>query len=661
MTFAEIYDGDRLGLAALVEKIRGNGWSPLPVIPPGHLDAKGNVARGAGKGALDGAWQRRRFRGDDFERWHRKIGRAPSIGLKLDGLVAVDIDCDDEEEAAEMQALVAGCLGETPFIRIGRAPRVALFFRGRMHDAAWSPKWSPVALKHGPGHQMVAYGQHPRTGQGYRWIGPAPDNGRLEDAPEITAEQIASLVSSLTQRFQPADSKEKTGVLDHRSTSTLERLFARQIAVTTTAAQIDELQGALYREWVAERIDQAAAEATEMRLRTRRAVHAAGGAVVVPEKTKAEPKRRAKATDGRRQLLLQLVFRHLRPLLRAGADVDPRALVEGIWLRFQAEADVTIPKGNGRGYWTRADVEHQVGADLVNPANRKRILAAKEGAKFWTIPRKGQWIAMIARHFPAAAVNVATAIANAARDGRGVCRLSRHQLAEVAGVNFKTAERARSRLVQAGYLILIERGRPDRRGGRGKATIVQLNSAVLAGDLLPVVSSSVADPFPLQPFSSLPNMPQHIDALKETGALDHPTVPTYLNDVPPLAARRASEHISISAPPPPLSRPAQSATPADTALASQPLNLSASAEEEALRRWPSLFYRTLAGTVEPIPGADRVEVGEALKALRREAGISQTEAARRACLSQGGLSNAERGHDALHPARVAALLRALAA
>src|SRR4051812_19811719 len=51
------------------------------------------------------------------------------VGLRLDGLVAIDVDADDQVEAERITQLAQLIIGSTPAIRVGREPRRQLLYR----------------------------------------------------------------------------------------------------------------------------------------------------------------------------------------------------------------------------------------------------------------------------------------------------------------------------------------------------------------------------------------------------------------------------------------------------------------------------------------------------------------------------------------------------
>src|SRR5688500_14642717 len=111
-----IVPADPAALSDVVEGLVAKGWLPIP------------LKHGQKEPAQGVRWRARTFAGSDFKRmseWQGPLG----IGIRLDNLVAIDIDADDPGEAARLTHLAQGFLGETPAVRIGREPRRILLYR----------------------------------------------------------------------------------------------------------------------------------------------------------------------------------------------------------------------------------------------------------------------------------------------------------------------------------------------------------------------------------------------------------------------------------------------------------------------------------------------------------------------------------------------------
>ena len=107
------------------------GWTGgLPIV------AHDAVHTGAGKAPGIRAWQQRaRFEGPetsaaDLEDWRKKERQWPGTCIACGNLITIDADFATDAALAErVTALAVEVFGETPFLRQGQAPKVALVYR----------------------------------------------------------------------------------------------------------------------------------------------------------------------------------------------------------------------------------------------------------------------------------------------------------------------------------------------------------------------------------------------------------------------------------------------------------------------------------------------------------------------------------------------------
>jgi len=132
----------------------------------------------------------------DFPGWADRCGRPTSelelgrwlgwddagIGLVCGAIVCIDIDVLDQEVALKIEALAKRLLGDTPLLRIGRAPKRALIYRAVEPFRGF--KKHPIEV-HCLGQQVVAYGVHPDTGTEYQWPDGHPVDVEILDLPAI--------------------------------------------------------------------------------------------------------------------------------------------------------------------------------------------------------------------------------------------------------------------------------------------------------------------------------------------------------------------------------------------------------------------------------------------------------------------------------------------
>ena len=200
-----------------------NGYAILPIGP--GTKKPGRFQRGA--------WT-------DYPEWNRHAERPttevevttwsawPECGIGIVGgaVAAVDIDIvEDPELALQIEQLARQRLGDTPALRIGRAPKRMLIYRTA----------APFrGIKHHPlevlclGQQFLAYADHPDTCAPYVW----PEEGLADlditDLPEITTETAAAfldeayalLPESLRQRGFSAMSPAAEHLRSHNQVGT---------------------------------------------------------------------------------------------------------------------------------------------------------------------------------------------------------------------------------------------------------------------------------------------------------------------------------------------------------------------------------------------------------------------------------------------------------
>lgn len=142
----------------------------------------------------------------DYPEWNRHAERPttevevatwaawPDCGIGIVGgaVAAVDIDiATDAELALQIEALARARLGDTPALRIGRAPKRMLVYRTAAPFRGIKRHPLEVLCL---GQQFLAYADHPDTGAPYVW----PDEGLadldISDLPEITAEAAAAFL-----------------------------------------------------------------------------------------------------------------------------------------------------------------------------------------------------------------------------------------------------------------------------------------------------------------------------------------------------------------------------------------------------------------------------------------------------------------------------------
>ena len=158
----------------------------FPILPTQPRSKKPGMYR-------QGAWH-------DYPKWSRHCERATTenevdiwgdwpesgIGIAAGQVVGIDLDVLDARVCAQIEGLAKRLLGDTPAVRIGRAPKRLLVYRAVQPFAGF--KYPPIEVL-GQGQQFIAYGIHPDTGLAYDWPVESLADLALDDLPAITEAQ----------------------------------------------------------------------------------------------------------------------------------------------------------------------------------------------------------------------------------------------------------------------------------------------------------------------------------------------------------------------------------------------------------------------------------------------------------------------------------------
>jgi P4 family phage/plasmid primase-like protien len=188
------------------------GYRPVPVAGP-YMKVKS-----PGKRPLIEKWQEICATADEAEirRWSRAEPNCTNTGLLCGDLVGVDIDVLDSEIAETVRRLAVSMLGETPLVRIGKAPKILLCYRA---DAAFRKMETPELFFAddskaqieilADGQQLVAYGIHPDTGKPYSWPDGSPETVHFDDLPVVNSDHLRSFVEEAGRIIRKAGGRTK--------------------------------------------------------------------------------------------------------------------------------------------------------------------------------------------------------------------------------------------------------------------------------------------------------------------------------------------------------------------------------------------------------------------------------------------------------------------
>ncbi|MFN4204798.1 MAG: PriCT-2 domain-containing protein [Agrobacterium albertimagni] len=176
-------------MARFGARLIANGYAILPIQP-------GTKKPGCHR---DGQWR-------DYPAWTRHAARAttdlelqlwsgwPDAGVGIAGgaVAAVDIDiADDAELALRIERLARERLGDTPALRIGRAPKRLLVYRTvKPFKGIKRHPLEVLCL----GQQFVAYAMHPATNRPYDWPEESLADLDIGSLPAIDEEQARAFL-----------------------------------------------------------------------------------------------------------------------------------------------------------------------------------------------------------------------------------------------------------------------------------------------------------------------------------------------------------------------------------------------------------------------------------------------------------------------------------
>lgn len=227
-------DGSNLSATALRLKLLANGWTPLPITAP---DYQHPTVQSPGKQPFFKGWQKigpETLTADTIRAWQHGISNHPGTGLICGLLSVADIDVLDAGLVEKLKALAFKIIGPTPFLRIGKSPKLALMYRlaepakKMMTPFFAMPDGTDARVEIlGAGQQVVGYGIHPNTGRPYEWPRHAPDTHSFDSVPlaaqpallaflmgaEVLLRKAGGIVKADEKKAPKAASKPATGTV----------------------------------------------------------------------------------------------------------------------------------------------------------------------------------------------------------------------------------------------------------------------------------------------------------------------------------------------------------------------------------------------------------------------------------------------------------------
>ena len=185
-----------------------NGWCVIPQEQDGRRPAKvdGQILK----------WKQYQDTAPpiaDVVRWSRQaVGKNVAVvcGAASGNVFALDIDVTDRDLCEAIHDVANATMGVTPFGRIGRYPKIALFYRVASKDLLPPNRTfrlmeedGETISEHmieiqGQGKAVTILGRHHATGERFSWIGAEkPSSRKPDDVPLVTAGQIEAFLASV--------------------------------------------------------------------------------------------------------------------------------------------------------------------------------------------------------------------------------------------------------------------------------------------------------------------------------------------------------------------------------------------------------------------------------------------------------------------------------
>jgi len=191
--------GQALPASELRLKLLQNGYGPVPV-------------KGKNPSPIIG-WNTGPITPDRIAHDIEAYQNHRNTGLLTTLMPTIDIDLWNDDHAADIGVVVAERLGLSPLLRRGRKG-LAMCYRldgepvGSLivkedtgeRTAKGHPVYRTLVEVLCRGRQVVAYGDHPDTGEPYEWVGDGePLRTRLDELPAVTPNQLRDLAEAIRE------------------------------------------------------------------------------------------------------------------------------------------------------------------------------------------------------------------------------------------------------------------------------------------------------------------------------------------------------------------------------------------------------------------------------------------------------------------------------
>ncbi|MCB8881678.1 hypothetical protein ACELLULO517_15630 [Acidisoma cellulosilytica] len=201
--------------AGVAQNMVDLGWSIFPQMTSGERRLPGKIDGGVIKWKEDYNLSLVRPTQDFLDRCIYQcasLNVATVFGPASGNTFAVDIDVLDEKLADEVAEIAEEILGDTPFVRVGNKPKLALIYRHaeddvvasvsrRLADEEGMPSQHGLEIL-GAGKLLTFHGRHHKTGQYFKWTGLATP---LLDGPEkallVTSAQVVDFLAAVDTKL----------------------------------------------------------------------------------------------------------------------------------------------------------------------------------------------------------------------------------------------------------------------------------------------------------------------------------------------------------------------------------------------------------------------------------------------------------------------------
>lgn len=202
--------------------LRAQGWSSIIPLVPGD------------KRPFLTEWPRFGPQPPSDDQINDWIAQSPNAGIGLafhgetDRPLAIDIDRLDPTTSQEAIDAATTHLGQTPLVRVGRAPKTMLFYR--QAEPIRSRKLHHAGIEiFGSSGQVVLFAIHPQTKRPYAWPDQDPRSVSVQTLPPVAEGAICAFLSAIDASNTPTTQRRT-----HPGAQTASHGLSGDLAAATT-------------------------------------------------------------------------------------------------------------------------------------------------------------------------------------------------------------------------------------------------------------------------------------------------------------------------------------------------------------------------------------------------------------------------------------------